>query len=116
MTQHGDRNAPADAWGVSATAPPVQRSATSGKSITAFVLGVLSIVGACLCGILSPIVVIPCSITGISLAVCSRKDSGRQGLGTAGLILSICGLCISLLFVTVMIIAIVFQDHPPEEL
>lgn len=68
---------------------------SSGYAIASLVLGILSSVLACI-----PILPTLCSILGILLVIKTRKRDSlfQNGLVTAGLILSICGLIFSLLF------------------
>ena len=80
-------------------------------AITSFTLGLISVIGCCACGSLSLILVLPLGATGIILAVMSRKRPGQRGLGTAGLILSICALAISVML-TIMLIIVVALDEP----
>lgn len=70
---------------------PVQQEGSNGLAVAALVLGIMSIVFAFLfvwIGLITGIV-------GIILAVQSRKNPAKKGMGTAGLVCSIIGLALS---------------------
>ena len=93
---------------VSPYSPPILEIPSNGLAIAAFILGLVSVVSACACGALSLFIVIPFGVTGIVLSVMSRKRPGQRGMGTAGLVLSICGVSLSVImtiFVLLMVIA-----------
>lgn len=77
---------------VSPNSPPILES--NGKAVASLVLGLVAVLSSCLCACAS----VPCGIIGIVLAVMSRKNPNQRGMGTAGLILSICGLVISVIW------------------
>jgi len=90
--------------------PPAQSQPVNGMAITSFVLGLISVVGSCACGAMSLILVLPLGGTGIILAVLSRKRPGQRGLGTAGLILSICALAISVIWTILLVILFALDE------
>ena len=63
-----------------------------GKSIAALVLGICGFLGCC-----SPIIGLVCGILGIVFGVKGRKDENAQGLATAGLVLGIITVILSLI-------------------
>lgn len=70
---------------------PVQPQGSNGLAVASMVLGIVSIIFAFLfvwVGLLAGIV-------GIVLAVMSRKNPAKKGMGTAGLVCSIIGVAIS---------------------
>ena len=93
-------------------APPAQTAPSNGKAVSGFILGLVSVVSLFTCGLfigaLSVIISAPCSIIGLILSLQSRKLPEKRGLGTAGLVLSICGLILSLIFIILTIVIIIF--------
>lgn len=69
---------------------PVQQE-SNGLAVAALVLGILSIVFA----FLFTIVGLIAGVVGIILAVQSRKNPAKKGMGTAGLVCSIIGCVFS---------------------
>ena len=93
--------------------PPVQAAPSlNGMAVSGFILGLVSVVSFFTCAVgmggLTIIISAPCGIIGIILSAQSRKRPGPRGLGTAGLVLSICGLALSLLATVAMIVFLIF--------
>ena len=109
---HSEPTAPESGVEPAQTAPPVHSPPTNGMAIAGFILGLVSVLSIFPCGlfmsVLAIIIATPCSIIGIILSALSRKHPSQRGLGTAGLILSICGLCLSLLAAAAMIAIFIF--------
>ena len=63
----------------------------SGKAVTSLVLGIISVLGTCI-----PLIGLICGIPGIVFGALGRK-SPSKGMATAGLVISIIGLILSIL-------------------
>jgi hypothetical protein len=70
----------------------ILNSQNDGKATAALVLGVISLVF----GLLLPIISVPCAIAGIILGALGLS-SDKKGAATAGIILSIVGIFISII-------------------
>ena len=99
-------------------APPAQTAPSNGKAVSGFILGLASVLSALACGlligVLSAIISLPCSIIGIILSLQSRKLPEKRGLGTAGLVLSICGLALTLIWtiLTIVVVILAVANQP----
>ena len=99
-------------------APPAQTAPSNGKAVSGFILGLASVLSAHACGlligVLSAIISLPCSIIGIILSLQSRKLPEKRGLGTAGLVLSICGLALTLIWtiLTIVVVILAVANQP----
>ncbi len=79
-----------------------QNSGSNGKAIASLVLGII----ACVVGIWWWYVSLACAIVGIILGAMARKEN-QSGLATAGFVVSIIGLAITLImFICLVIIGI----------
>jgi hypothetical protein len=115
MPEHHDQldetNAPETRSDTTPAAPPVHAPPVNGMAVSGFILGLLSVLSIFPCGLFLSVLAImisaPCGIIGIILSTVSRKRPGQRGLGTAGLILSICGLALSLLASVAMIVILI---------
>ena len=101
-----------DVTTASSAAPPVHAAPSNGLAVSGFILGLASVVSFFTCavaiGVLAVMISAPCGIIGIILSAQSRKRPGQRGLGTAGLVLSICGLALSLLATIAMVLIIIY--------
>ena len=101
-----------DVTTASNAAPPVQTAPSNGLAVSGFILGLVSVVSFFTCAVgmggLTIMISTPCGIIGIILSAQSRKRPGQRGFGTAGLVLSICGLALSLLATVAMIVFLIF--------
>ena len=116
---HSEPTAPGSGMEPAQAAPPVHSPPTNGMAISGFILGLVSVLSIFPCGlfmsVLAIIIATPCGIIGIILSALSRKHANQRGLGTAGLILSICGLCLAMLASILMIGIMVYalNSQPP---
>ncbi len=72
--------------------PPYQQQASQGSATAPFVLGIISIIA----GLLSPIVGIILAVIGLILGI-KAKNAGVQNKTTASIVLSSCGIGISVI-------------------
>ncbi len=82
----------------------VERQATHTDATAALVLGILSLVMALFSAVIALIV----GIVGIVFGVKGRRDRQRQGMATAGLVLSILGVILSVLRILATLFFITF--------
>lgn len=86
--------------------PPVnQPPESNGLAIASFVLGLISTVSICICYIS-----IPLGITGLILGIVAKKRSEGNGMRTAGIVLSILGIVISIAYIFLIVIIIATDD------
>ena len=80
----------------SETTPPPVRQPPEGNAlaITSFVLGLISTISVCICYIS-----VPLGITGLILGFVAKKQAAGNGMRTAGIVLSILGIVVSLAFI-----------------
>jgi len=86
--------------------PPVnQPPESNGLAVASFVLGLISTVSICICYIS-----IPLAITGLILGIVAKKRSEGNGMRTAGIVLSILGIVISLAYILLIVIIVATED------
>jgi len=86
--------------------PPVnQPPESNGLAVASFVLGLISTVSICICYIS-----IPLAITGLILGIVAKKRSEGNGMRTAGIVLSIFGIFISLAYLLLIVIIIATEE------
>ena len=107
-----------DVTATSNAAPPVQTAPSNGLAVSGFILGLVSVVSFFTCAVgmggLTIMISTPCGIIGIILSAQSRKRPGQRGFGTAGLVLSICGLALTLIWaiLTIVVVILAVANQP----
>ncbi len=89
---------------VEVTANPAPEKKTDGLAIASLVLGILSIILVC-CNTYAAIIA---GIVSIVLAILSKKNNGKSGMSTAGLICSIVGIVLAIVMIILAIIGLAF--------
>jgi thiol:disulfide interchange protein len=86
--------------------PPVnQPPESNGLAVASFVRGLISTVSICICYIS-----IPLAITGLILGIVAKKRREGNGMRTAGIVLSILGIVISLAYILLIVIIVATED------
>lgn len=80
---------------------------TDGLAIASLVLGILSIVLVCC----NTYIAIVAGIVGIVLSVISKKNNGKSGMGTAGLVCSIVGIVLAIVMIILAVIGLAFLSQ-----
>lgn len=75
---------------------------TDALAIVSMILGIVSIILVCC----SPYVAVVVAIVGIVLSIISKKNNGKSGMGTAGLICSIVGIALSVIMIILAFIGL----------
>lgn len=83
----------------------VPEKKTDALAITSMVLGIVSIVAVCC---LPTIVGIILAVVGIVLSVISKKNNGKSGMATAGLVCSIVAIVLAVITIILAAIGVAF--------
>lgn len=80
--------------------PPVRTAPSNGLAIASFILGLVSTVTMCWCGLLS----IPLGVVGLILGLVAKKNPIQRGFSTAGIVLSLVGMVMSVIYIIVLVL------------
>ncbi len=89
--------------------PNTEGQGSNGMAIGSLVCGILSIVGSCWCCGLNLIL----AIVGLVLGIIGKKKAGKSGMALAGIICSVIGLIISIIYTIYVIVVGVSGSMEP---